>query len=148
MEFLEQTMTSQRSNDMALGRHHTLFGENWPTEISLIASRKWINVPIKDSHYEVQSSFFSENLTDIDHFTVSVFIALSNEDRFFHWLSDNCNQLVEGKKAENWSSDHEFSHQLLAKLQMKINAIWTLPADEPGPTDHTAIHVGFIICSL
>lgn len=140
---------SSASDSYALGRHHQLLGKaNWPNEISLMASRKWTNIPIKEMHYEVQSSFYSDNLSDLDHLTASVFIKLFNDDTFITWLTEVCNKFVAGTIVESWFSEQEFTQQLSRQLQMNITAIWSLPSADPGPADHTSFHIGMIISSM
>ena len=132
---------------MALGRHHAFFGQSeWPNEISLMASRKWTNIHIKDLHYEVQTSFFSDNLSELDHLTACVFIKLFDENTFIQWVSEVCKLLVTDSLTENWMSSQTFNQQLNEQLKMRIKAVWTLPSDEPGPADHTSFHIGMIIC--
>ena len=135
------------NDNMALGRHYMLFDGEWPTTISLMTSRKWSNVPVADLHYEVQSSLFSDNLDDIDHFLVSMLIANFDPKEFEEWLAELGTNLVQGSLDESWLNDQKFSKQLSDKLKMKIKAVWTLPADEPGQADHSSLHIGVIICA-
>ena len=38
-------------------------------------------------------------------------------------------------------------YRLDQKLQMRIKVVWTLPSDEPGPADHSSLHVGIVLRS-
>ena len=138
--------TSENEN-LALGRHYALFEDAWPQTISLMASRKWSNIQVSDLHYEVQSSLFSDDLSDIDHLTVSVLIANFNPDEFEEWLAGLCTKLVEGTLDRVWLNEQKFVKQLSDQLQMKIKVVWTLPSDKPGPADHSSLHVGVVICA-
>lgn len=138
---------TNENDNLALGRHYVLFDGEWSPTISLMTSRKWSNIQVSDLHYEVQSSLFSDNLDDIDHLLVSMFIANFDPKEFENWLAELGTKLVESSLDSDWVNDQKFSKQLSDKLKMKVKAVWTLPADKPGPADHSSLHIGVIICA-
>ena len=140
-------MVNRANDSLALGRHYALFDENWPNEISLLASRKWSNIHVNNMHYEIQSSFFSENLDDLDHLTVSVLLASYDAKTFEEWLAELCSKLVLDDLKPEWLNNQKLAQDLDQKLQMRIKVVWTLPSDEPGPADHSSLHVGIVLRS-
>ena len=140
-------MVNRTHDSLALGRHYALFDENWPIEMSLMASRKWSNIHVNNMHYEIQSSFFSENLDDIDHLTVSVLLSTYDAKTFEEWLADLCSKLVADNLDADWLNNQKLAQDLNQQLRMRIKVVWTLPSDEPGPADHTSLHVGIVIRS-
>ena len=129
-----------------LGRKSICF-DRWPDEMFLMATRNWPNIIINDTMYETQTSFFSGNMSDLDHQMVSWFLASLDVDGFTAWLSLVGTKFARDELTPEWLAEQSVNHDLFHRFQVVIGGITTFPASCPGEQDERSLHLAFLLNS-
>ena len=130
---------------LELGHKSVCLVEDWPDTIFLMATRKWEHVLINDIHYELQTSFFSGTMAELDHGLVSWFFTSIANDEFREWASVVGTKFAKNEITKNWLQDQTLNFDLNGRFQVQMIAITTMPSSSPTGIDDKSLHLGFIL---
>ena len=125
-----------------------MFDDAWPETIRSMATRKWGNININNSPYEVQSTFFRNGLSDSMHDAITMYLLMCQPNVVESWLGSVCSRLLSDELDEDWFAEQEVNRDLRDRYQVRICAVLTYPADRPGNQDVQSVHVGFILANI
>ena len=126
----------------------TKFVTNWPRNISQAASRKWANIEVKNSHYEIQTTFCTFQTSALDHDLLGVYLQNVDVREFEQWVEAVCNRFADKNVTEDWLLAQPVWKELSEMLQIRIRAVSSFEADPPGPQDHTSFHLCFMLSRI
>ena len=130
---------------LELGHKSVCLADDWPDEIFLMATRKWEHVVIDGTPYELQTSFFSGTMTELDHGLVSHFFTTVANDDFRDWASTVGTKFAKDEITENWLKDQTLNFDLNGRFQVQIIGITTIRSSYPTGSDDKSLHLGFVL---
>ena len=130
---------------LEFGDKSICFNDDWPDVIYLMATRKWEHILIDGGAYELQTTFFSGQMTELDHGLVSTFLTTVANDEFRAWASTVGTRFVKNELTRDWLSDQSLNFDLNGRFQVQMTGVTTLPSSPPTGSDDRTLHLGFII---
>ena len=130
---------------LEFGDKSICFNDDWPDVIYLMATRKWEHVQINESVFELQTTFFSGQMSELDHGLVSTFLTTVAVDEFRAWASTVGTAFIKSELTRDWLSEQSLNFDLNGRFQVQMTGVTTLPSDRPTGSDDKSLHLGFII---
>ena len=130
---------------LEFGDRSVCFNEEWPDVIYLMATRKWEHIIIDGSAFELQTTFFSGQMTELDHGLVSTFLTTVANDEFRVWTSTVGTKFIQGELTRAWLSDQTLNFDLNGRFNVQMTGVTTLPSSRPTGSDDRSLHIGFIL---
>ena len=137
--------SNETSPTLALGRLEANFRDTDPDRIFQMATRIWPNVTINGAMYEVQTTFYSTEMSDLDHQLVSWFCASFDNHTFLTWVSSVGDRLVNGTLTHDWFKNQTLNRAFMDRFQVDFWCVATLASHLPGPQDDQALHLCFVL---
>ena len=123
-----------------------VFDDQAPDELHLMAARKWPNLMISDTVYDcVQTSFFSGDMTDMDHELAAHFIASTDNGEFRDWVATVGSQYVNTEITKNWLADQTLNHDLWGRFKITMISIFMIDNPPSNIFHLKRLHFGFIL---
>ena len=142
-------MVNLPSNDptLELGRIAIILGDDtaWPEEIFLMASRKWESVIIDGQPFELQTSFFSGAMSELDHGMASWFFATLDDNEVRDWISTVGTKFVQNEITADWLLGQSLNHDLFERFKITMTGITTMRSSFPVGDDAKSLHLGFLL---
>ena len=149
---LEMTNRSGFNNEgpsyFELGQFHQNFLDREPDEVFQMANRVWSNVIINGAVYELQTTFFSAEMTDFDHELVAWFLTAISSVTMYDWIVNVCEKFFTDSLVEDWFKSQFVNVELSNRFQAEIWCLSTLGSSSPGPADDRSLHICFVIAGL
>ena len=130
---------------LEFGDKSICFNDDWPDVIYLMATRKWEHILIDGNPFELQTTFFSGQMSELDHGLVSTFLTLVANDEFRVWASTVGTKFIKEELTKNWLSDQTLNSDLNNRFQVQMTGVTTLPSGPPTGSDNRSLHIGFIL---
>ena len=130
---------------LVLGRKSVCFLDGWPNTIFLMATRKWEHVIIDEIPYELQTSFFSGTMSELDHGMVSWFLSFVDNSEFREWASTVGTKFAKEEITQDWLKDQTLNSDLESRFKVQIIGITTIRSSCPTGSDDKSLHLGFIL---
>ena len=140
-------MVVQRTVDptLELGQKSVCLNDDWPDTIFLMATRKWEHVLVNGTPYELQTTFFSANMSELDHGLISHFLTSVDNDEFRDWASTVGTKFAKDEITNDWLKDQALNFDLNGRFQGQMVGITTIPSSCPTGSDDKSLHLGFIL---
>ena len=123
-----------------------VFDDLAPDELHLMASRRWANITIADTDYDcVQTTFFSGDMSDLDHELAAHFIASTDNDEFRSWVATIGTQYVTTEITKNWLADQTLNHDLWGRFRINMISIFMIDNPPSNIFHLKRLHFGFIL---
>ena len=147
MFILDFEMVAQNEHNptFEIGQKAICLDDSWPDTISLMATKKWSNISINGTIYELQTSFFSGEMPDLDHELVAVFLSSIRTSIFEAWASRVGTNFARNEITKTWLDNQDINADLTRIFRTRCSAILTFPSSRPGPEDVRSLHLGFIL---
>ena len=131
-----------------LGHLHQNFRDWEPDEVFQMATRVWSNVTINGTVYELQTTFFSAEMSDFDHELVAWFITAISTVTMYDWIVNVCDKFFTDSLEEDWFKSQFVNVELSNRFQAEFWCLSTLGSSSPGPADDRSLHICFVIAGL
>ena len=130
---------------LEFGDKSICFNDDWPDVIFLMATRKWEHILIDGNAFELQTTFFSGQMTELDHGLVSTFLTTVANDEFRVWASTVGTRFIKEELTRDWLSEQSLNFDLNGRFQVQMTGVTTLPSGPPTGSDVRSLHLGFIL---
>ena len=123
-----------------------VFDDKWPDRLNLMAARRWNNITINNIVYDcINTSFFSGDMSDLDHELAANFISSTDNNEFMDWVSAVGTQFVTTEVTKDWLTEQSLNHDLWGRLQITMVGIFVIPNPPSNIFRLKRLHLGFIL---
>lgn len=137
--------TNEPPPNYVLGQFKQNFRDQEPDEVFQMATRIWPNVTINGALYELQTTFFSAAMSDLDHELVSWFLTAISTTTMLDWIVAVSDKFVTDTLEKDWFQSQFINVELSNRFQAEFWYLSTLSSGTPGPLDDQSLHICFVI---
>ena len=142
----EAEREQERQQQQLLIEKSFVFDNIAPDSLHLMAARVWPNLSINDVVYDcIRTSFFSGDMSDLDHELAANFIASTDSEEFLDWVRTVGTQYITTEITKNWLSDQTLNHDLWGRFRISMIGIFVIPNPPSNIFHLKRLHFGFIL---
>ena len=136
----------ERAQEQELMAKSFVFDDLAPDHLHLMAARVWPNITLNNVVYDcIRTSFFSGDMSDLDHELAANFIASTDTNEFTAWIETVGTRYITSEITKNWLSDQTLNHDLWGRFRISMIGIFVIQNPPSNIFHLKRLHFGFIL---